>query len=144
MDYGQKYAGIFLVDSITYHKKVGSAPSSGSYEYQIQIGSGAQGEITPYRAGALDTESVVKFTPDEVEFVKLYELMHDKGLFARKWEARPEVTGAGPAESLKFTAFGQDYAIPSHLGAAEAASMSQVYATIRSLVPAEAWEALAK
>jgi hypothetical protein len=138
--YGYKYAGLFLVDSLTYKWQAGDGPAPGDFGYTIQITPGSQGEFTFRRHELSQPPAWIKtFKPNEVELAKFYGLMVEQGLFTRQWKPRPEVTGNASRESLNVTVLGKDYSIPSRLSAEEAAIAGEMYTAFESLVPAQIW-----
>lgn len=141
MAYGYKYAGLFLMDSLTYKWQAGKGPAPGYMQYTVDISPGPQGEFTFRLHEDLNQPPawIEKFIPDEVALAKFYGLMVEKGLFTRKWKPRPEVTAGGGQECLTLTILGQDYVIPGQLEPEEAAIASEVYTMLESLVPAEIW-----
>jgi NTE family protein len=141
MAYGYKYAGLFLMDSLTYKWQVGNGLALDYLEYTVDITPGPQGKFTFRRHEDLSQPPAwtKEFIPDEVELAKLYGLMVGKGVFTRKWQPRQGATEGGGQESLTLTMLGQDYAIPGQLEPEEAAIASEIYTALESLVPGEIW-----
>lgn len=141
MAYGYKYAGLFLMDSLTYEWQAGDGPAPDDFRYTIHITPGPQGEFTFYRHKGLNRPPAwhETFKPDEVELAKFYGLMVEKGFFTRKWKSRSGSAASGGQERLTVTMLGKDYSIPGRLEPEEAALAGQMYIALEPLVPAQIW-----
>ncbi len=141
MDYGYKYAGLFLINSLTYDWQAGDGVAMDDFGYTVHISPGPQGEFIFYRHKGLNqpltwTET---FEPDEVVLARFYGLMVEKGLFTRKWKPRPGGAAGDNQERLTVTMLGKEYSIPDRLGAEEAALARELYTALEAVVPGTLW-----
>ena len=129
--------------NVRYTWQEGTVPPPHYYQYTISAGPGADGSIDflpdyPEEKPPVWTET---FAVAEDVLDKLYALMARKEMLAtRRWTEIDDGTIGGPLESIRITAGGRQYAVPSFIK--EAAIVEDVYKAVNALVPESVWSIL--
>jgi hypothetical protein len=129
---------------IEYEWVEGSLPPPYHYEYTIRIGSSGMGEVEMIPDYPSDQTPVwvEELSIEEVDLDQLYRRMVEKGIFPQDWRARDDPPVGGSSEWLSVTANGREFEIPAYVVSSQELAVSEIYTTIRSLVPQAIWEKL--
>jgi hypothetical protein len=127
---------------VRYTWRAGSVPPPYHYSYTIALGPGARGQmwLRPAYEGGSDPVYTEKFAVAPAAMQKLRATMISRGVFSRKWEeAGPrERPVGGPTESLKVSASGREWSLPTFPQGEGADEDAQaVRAAVNAVVPAK-------
>jgi len=129
---------------LVYEWHEGSLPPPYHYEYTITINPAGQGQIVmvPDYAFSNPPTWTETFTVTPTTLDQFYQLAIDKGLFAQRWQARPDPPVGGSYDVLKVTAHGQQITIPSFVDQTQAKAAKDMSTAVRALVPQNIWDKL--
>jgi hypothetical protein len=127
---------------VLYEWHAGSMPPPYHYEYVIRVEADLRGELVfspdyPRYDPKMWTKT---FTVDEGIVDRLHELMVEKGLFREDCTRMEHAPVGGTLEWLEVTADGKSIKVPPDIG--DPAEVTQIYAAVRSVVPAGIWAEL--
>ena len=130
--------------AVAYDWREGSLPPPYHYEYSITLNAEGLCEIImmPGYGRAEVPRWEERFEVPVADRDRLYQQFLDLGLFTQSWREPSERNVGGSTQWMTVVANGTSFKTPAQVVESQEASVEQISAAIRAIVPPEIWNKL--